>query len=76
MNLNTQKTMNAQLTIRLAKPIFNKLSEIAETEKISISEAARSCLSAHFNQVQIDDRLTKIDQKLDQIIDSFEVSAE
>ena len=70
MNLNTQ------LTIRLSKPIHNALSEIANDQKVSISESARSCLSAHFNQIEIDDRLTKIDQKLDQIIDSFEVSAE
>ena len=70
MNLNTQ------LTIRLSKPIFNALLEISNSEKVSISEAARSCLSAHFNQIEIDDQLLKINQKLDQIINAFEVSAE
>ena len=76
MNLNAQKLMNAQITIRLSKTVFSELEQIAESEKISISEAARGCLSAHFNQAQIDDQLLKINQKLDQIIDSFEVSAE
>ena len=76
MNLNTQKTMNSQLTIRLSREIYSALFEIAHNEKITMSEAARSCLSAHFNQVEIDDQLLKINQKLDQIINAFEVSAE
>ena len=76
MNTNTPKTMGAQLTIRLSKQIYAALLEIAHDKKVSLSEAARECLSDHFNQVQIDDQLLKINQKLDQLISNFEVAAE
>ena len=83
MNTNTQKTMGAQLTIRLSKQIYAALQEIAHDKKVSLSEAARECLSDHFNRVQIDQQYAeikrdtqKISQKLDGLIASFEVAAE
>lgn len=77
------KKMDAQLTIRLSKPIYSALLLIAHNEKTSLSEAARNCLIDHFNRVEIDQQYAeiksetqKISQKLDDLIASFEVAAE
>ena len=51
MNLNAQKTMNAQLTIRLSKPIHNALLEIANSEKVSIRGRLRKRKKSYAKRV-------------------------
>lgn len=60
MNLNSRKNPSRQISLRLPKPLLNRIEECAADHKISTVEAARFCIASHFNQVDIDQKLTEI----------------
>lgn len=65
------------VTVRLPAALYGQIIKVAEETNSNVAEATRNCLSEHFNQIKIEDRLQEINQALSRIEDSVnELGAE
>lgn len=60
------------VTVRLPSALYDQVLKVAEETNSNVAEATRSCLSEHFNQIKIEDQLTEINLKLNQISKTLE----
>lgn len=55
------------ITVRLPSALYDQVLKVAEHTNANLAEATRNCLSDHFNQIKIEDRLQEINQSLNRI---------
>lgn len=55
------------VTVRLPAALYSQVLKVAEETNSNLAEATRNCLSYHFNQVSINERLNEINQSLSRL---------